>query len=127
LHEGGKDRLYEDPLRLAVFHLHRLRRRRHHPLCLVELAGSAWFGARGIRSHQGEFRRMNLTSPFSLCIVTITGLALMALPVGHSMIAGSILYLLLSGLDMGTAAEQFLNGMYSNYTILAVPLFILAA
>ena len=43
------------------------------------------------------------------------------------MIAGSILYLLLAGLDMGTAAEQLLNGMYTNYIILAVPLFILAA
>jgi tripartite ATP-independent transporter DctM subunit len=28
---------------------------------------------------------------------------------------------------MGTAAEQFLNGMYVNYVILAVPLFVLAA
>ena len=28
---------------------------------------------------------------------------------------------------MGTAAEQFLNGMYTNYIMLAVPLFILAA
>ena len=43
------------------------------------------------------------------------------------MIAGSILYLLLAGLDMGTAAEQLLNGMYTSYIILAVPLFILAA
>src|SRR5690606_17861072 len=63
----------------------------------------------------------------SLSIVAITALALLGLPVGHAMIAGSILYLLASGLDMGTAAEQFLNGMYSNYIILAVPLFILAA
>ncbi|MBX3578733.1 MAG: TRAP transporter large permease [Rhizobiaceae bacterium] len=70
---------------------------------------------------------MNLASPFSLSIVAITALALLGLPVGHAMIAGSILYLLLAGLDMGTAAEQFLNGMYSNYIILAVPLFILAA
>lgn len=70
---------------------------------------------------------MNLASPFSLSIVAITALALLGLPVGHAMIAGSILYLFMSGLDMGTAAEQFLNGMYSNYIILAVPLFILAA
>ncbi|WP_353645317.1 TRAP transporter large permease [Mesorhizobium sp. WSM2239] len=70
---------------------------------------------------------MNLASPFSLSIVAITLLAFLGLPIGHSMIAGSILYLLLAGLDMGTAAEQFLNGMYSNYIILAVPLFILAA
>lgn len=70
---------------------------------------------------------MNLTSPFSLSIVAITALAFLGLPIGHAMLAGSILYLLLAGLDMGTVAEQFLNGMYSNYIILAVPLFILAA
>ncbi len=70
---------------------------------------------------------MSLASPFSVAIVAITLLALLGLPIGHVMIAGSILYLLLAGLDMGTAAEQFLNGMYSNYIILAVPLFILAA
>ncbi len=70
---------------------------------------------------------MNLTSPFSLSIVIMTVLAFLGLPIGHAMIAGSILYLWMAGLDMGTAAEQLLNGMYSNYIILAVPLFILAA
>jgi len=70
---------------------------------------------------------MNFASPFSLSIVAITALAFLGLPIGHAMIAGSILYLLLAGLDMGTAAEQILNGMYVNYIILAVPLFILAA
>ena len=33
---------------------------------------------------------MNLTSPFSLVLVTITALAFLGLPIGHSMIAGSI-------------------------------------
>ncbi len=70
---------------------------------------------------------MNLASPFSISIVAITLLAFLGLPVGHAMIAGSILYLWLAGLDMGTAAEQFLNGMYVNYIMLAVPMFILAA
>jgi C4-dicarboxylate transporter, DctM subunit len=70
---------------------------------------------------------MNLTSPFSLSIVVITALAFLGLPIGLSMLCGSILYLALSGADMGIVAEQFLNGMYSNYVILAVPLFILAA
>ncbi|GGB12443.1 permease [Brucella endophytica] len=70
---------------------------------------------------------MSFASPFSISIVAITILAFLGLPIGHSMIGGSILYLLLAGLDMGTAAEQLLNGMYSNYIILAVPLFILAA
>jgi C4-dicarboxylate transporter DctM subunit len=70
---------------------------------------------------------MNLASPFSLCLVAITGLSLLGLPIGHAMIAGSVFYLFLAGQDMGTVAEQFLNGMYTNYVILAVPLFILAA
>ena len=70
---------------------------------------------------------MSIASPFSASIVAITALAFLGLPIGHAMIAGSILYLLLAGLDMGTAAEQLLNGMYANYIILAVPLFILAA
>ena len=67
---------------------------------------------------------MNLASPFSLSLVVITALAFLGLPIGLSMICGSIFYLLLSGADMGIVAEQFLNGMYSNYVILAVPLFI---
>lgn len=70
---------------------------------------------------------MTFASPFSITLVAITALAFMGLPIGLSMISGSILYLLLVGADMGIVAEQFLNGMYSNYVILAVPLFILAA
>jgi C4-dicarboxylate transporter DctM subunit len=70
---------------------------------------------------------MTVASPFSLAIVAITALAFLGLPIGHAMIAGSVLYLALAGLDMGTVAEQLLNGMYTNYVILAVPLFILAA
>ena len=70
---------------------------------------------------------MNPTSPFSLTIIAIIALSFLGLPIGHAMIAGSIFYLLLAGLDMGTAAEQILNGMYTNYILLAVPLFILAA
>src|SRR5687767_14040801 len=43
------------------------------------------------------------------------------------MIAGSVLYLFVKGLDPGTAAEQLLNGMMSSQLLLAIPLFILAA
>ena len=45
-------------------------------------------------------------SPFALCIIAIVLLGALGLPIGHSMIAGSILYLLLSGLDLGTADGQ---------------------
>jgi hypothetical protein len=34
---------------------------------------------------------MNLASPFSISIVVITALALLGLPIGHAMIAGSVL------------------------------------
>ena len=70
---------------------------------------------------------MNPTSPFAWAIYAIVALSLLGLPVGHAMIGGSILYLALAGLDMGTAAEQLLNGMYSSFLLLAVPLFVLAA
>lgn len=70
---------------------------------------------------------MNLASPFSLAVIAIVVLSLLGLPIGHAMIAGSVLYLWLAGLDMGIAAEQLLNGMYTSYLLLAIPLFILAA
>jgi C4-dicarboxylate transporter, DctM subunit len=66
-------------------------------------------------------------SPFPLAVGAIVALSLLGLPIGHAMIAGSVLYLWLAGLDMGTAAEQLLNGMYTSYLLLAIPLFILAA
>jgi C4-dicarboxylate transporter DctM subunit len=68
-----------------------------------------------------------MSTPFSLAILAIITLSLLGLPIGHAMIAGSILYLLVAGQDLSIAAEQLLNGMYTNYVILAVPLFILAA
>jgi tripartite ATP-independent transporter DctM subunit len=70
---------------------------------------------------------MNFASPFAWAIASIVGLSLLGLPVGHAMIGGSILYLFLAGLDMGTAAEQLLNGMYTSFLLLAIPLFVLAA
>ena len=70
---------------------------------------------------------MNPTSPFSLAVMAIVALSLLGLPIGHAMIGGSVLYLYLAGLDMGTAAEQLLNGMYTSFVLLAIPLFILAA
>ena len=68
-----------------------------------------------------------MISPFGLAICVILGLGLLGLPIGYSMIAGSILYLLLAGLDLGTSAEQILNGLYNSYVLLAVPLFLFSA
>ena len=62
-----------------------------------------------------------------LTVLVIVTLTLLGLPVGHALIGGSVLYLMVKGMDMGTAAEQLLNGMYSSFLLLAIPLFILAA
>jgi len=70
---------------------------------------------------------MNLASPFSVALIAIVALSVVGLPLGYAMIGGSILWLFLSGLDMGTAAEQLLNGMMGSQLLLAIPLFILAA
>ena len=70
---------------------------------------------------------MNLASPFALTILAIVALTLLGLPIGHAMIGGSMLYLFMAGLDVGTAAEQLSNGMYGGFVLLAIPLFMLAA
>lgn len=68
-----------------------------------------------------------MSTAFLLALLAIVALSLLGLPIGHAMIGGSILYLHVRGLDPGTAAEQLLNGLYSSYLLLAIPLFILAA
>ena len=68
-----------------------------------------------------------MPSSFTLCILLLVALAALGLPIGLSMIGASIFYLLVAGLDLATAAEQLLNGLFNSYVLLAVPLFILAA
>lgn len=70
---------------------------------------------------------MNIFSPFAITIWIIVALSLIGLPIGLSMISASIVYLLIMKQDMGIAAEQLLQGLFSSYTLLAIPLFIFAA
>jgi len=70
---------------------------------------------------------VSLTSPFAIALIAIVALSLLGLPIGLTMIGASVLYLFLKGEDMGTVAEQLLNGTYGSYLLLAIPLFILAA
>ncbi len=51
----------------------------------------------------------------------------LGMPIGHAMIASAIVYLFLTGQDIGLVASQSLNGLYGSFVLLAVPLFILAA
>jgi tripartite ATP-independent transporter DctM subunit len=70
---------------------------------------------------------MSLGDPFTLALAAIIGLSLLGLPIGLSMITGSVIYLAASGQDMSIAAEQVLNGLNGSYILLAVPLFIFSA
>jgi tripartite ATP-independent transporter DctM subunit len=68
-----------------------------------------------------------MPSPFSIAVIVIVALSLLGLPIGLSMLGASILYLMVTGQDIGIAAEQVLQGLNNSYTLLAIPLFILAA
>src|SRR4051812_23337399 len=125
LHEGGALGLSACADQPDVLGLHHLRGRLHRAVCVARLSGDPRQHLADDRSRQG--RGLTVLSPFALCIIAITVLAALGLPIGHAMIASSILYLLLSGLDLGTAAEQILNGLFNSYVLLAIPLFILAA
>jgi C4-dicarboxylate transporter, DctM subunit len=70
---------------------------------------------------------MSFVSPFALTLIVILALSIFGLPIGLSMIAGSVVYLWRTGQDMGIAAEQLLQGLFNSYTLLAIPLFIFAA
>ena len=52
---------------------------------------------------------------------------LFGMPIGHAMLASGIVYLLISGQDIGLLASQSMNGLYSSFVLMAVPLFIFSA
>jgi tripartite ATP-independent transporter DctM subunit len=61
-----------------------------------------------------------------LALVLVGGM-LLRMPIGFSMLAAGIGYLLVKGQDLGLVAEQIGNGLYNSYVLLAVPMFIFAA
>lgn len=74
-----------------------------------------------------------MIDPFAISMILIVALALCGLSVGLSMLSGSFLYLIMMdmqfprGFDPSIAAEHLLQGLFNGYTLLAIPLFILAA
>ncbi|MDP3085624.1 MAG: TRAP transporter large permease [Rubrivivax sp.] len=70
---------------------------------------------------------MIASHPFALTLVVIVILSVLGLPIGLSMITGSVVYLMVTGQDLSLAAEQLLQGLFNSYTLLAIPLFIFAA
>jgi C4-dicarboxylate transporter, DctM subunit len=69
---------------------------------------------------------MSNVSLWALGGVLLAGM-LMRMPIGFSMIASGIAYLVVKRQDLGLVAEQVSNGLYNSYVLLAVPMFVLAA
>ena len=61
-----------------------------------------------------------------LATVMVCGL-LLRMPIGFSMLASGVAYLMVKRQDIGLVAEQVGNGLYNSYVLLAVPLFVFAA
>lgn len=51
----------------------------------------------------------------------------LGMPIGHAMILSAFVYLFMTGQDIGLVASQSLNGLFSSFVLMSVPLFILAA
>ena len=66
------------------------------------------------------------TALWALVAVMVVGM-LVRMPIGFSMLAAGVAYLLVKRQDLGLVAEQVGNGLYNSYVLLAVPLFVFAA
>ena len=64
------------------------------------------------------------TALWALGGVLLAGM-LLRLPIGFSMLASGVAYLIVKRQDLGLLAEQVGNGLYNSYVLLAVPLFVL--
>ena len=68
-----------------------------------------------------------MSAAFLLLLGLFLGAGAIGMPIAFAMLIAGIAYLFAAGHDVGLAAEQILNGLYSSFVLLAVPLFILAA
>jgi tripartite ATP-independent transporter DctM subunit len=66
-------------------------------------------------------------NPLYILAGVLAGGILLRMPIGFSMLAAGISYLIAKGQDLGLMAEQVGNGLYNSYVLLAVPLFVFAA
>ena len=53
--------------------------------------------------------------------------AVLGAPLGLSMLAAGFAYLMATHQDVGLVVDQTMNGLYSSYLLIAMPLFIFVA
>lgn len=64
---------------------------------------------------------------FLLCLGTLFLLAGIGAPIAYAILVSALVYLFAAGQDIGLAGKVLMDGLYSSFVLLAVPLFIVAA
>jgi len=68
-----------------------------------------------------------MTFEFTLCILSLFFFAGIGVPVAYAIMIAAAIYLSTAGLSVGVAGKTLMDGLYSSFILLAVPLFIVAA
>ena len=68
-----------------------------------------------------------MSAAFLACLGTLFLLAAIGAPIAYATIVSAVVYLFMTGQDLGLAGEQVIYGLYDSFVLLAVPLFIVAA
>ncbi|MGA1289340.1 MAG: TRAP transporter large permease subunit, partial [Rubrivivax sp.] len=68
-----------------------------------------------------------MSAAFLACLGTLFLLAAIGTPIAYATIVSAVVYLFMTGQDLGLAGEQVIYGLYDSFVLLAVPLFIVAA
>ena len=64
---------------------------------------------------------------FIICLILLFSLSAIGTPIAYAIFVGSCAYLWVGGQGIGLAGKVILDGLYSSFILLAVPLFIVAA
>ena len=64
---------------------------------------------------------------FALLLLVFITVFVARIPLAYGMMSAGIVYLVASGTDLGLFAQVTMNGYYSKFVLLAVPLFIFMA
>ncbi|MBL4918535.1 TRAP transporter large permease [Szabonella alba] len=64
---------------------------------------------------------------FLLCLTILMGLAAIGAPIAYAILTASLVYLMAAGQSIGMSGKILMDGLYSGFILLAVPLFIVAA
>ena len=64
---------------------------------------------------------------FIICLILLFSLSAIGTPIAYAIFVGSCAYLWIGGQGIGLAGKVILDGLYSSFILLAVPLFIVAA